>query len=89
MSKELSREEIAEQVENADTLFVVIENEDGWGTYRDTELRGDEAVASCLTAAITARDDARDFLDDVSREKPGLVEVAEDVFADILGGGQR
>ncbi|GAA0648912.1 hypothetical protein [Salarchaeum japonicum] len=88
--EELSRAELADIVENADTLFVVAETENGnWGTYRDTTHHGSEGVASCLSAAITARDDAREFLDAVSEDDPELVAMAEDVFADVNGGVER
>ncbi|MGB9987336.1 hypothetical protein [Salarchaeum japonicum] len=88
--EELSRGELADIVEDADTLFVVAETEDGdWGTYRDTTNSGDDATASCLTAAIVARDDAREFLDAVSEDEPEIVRMAEDIFAKHAGGAQR
>lgn len=85
-----SRDELAEEIENARTVFVVYEDQDGhWGTYRHTFLDGYDATASCLTAAIGAREYAREFLDDVAADDPELVHDAEDVFAGTVGNGGR
>lgn len=85
-----NREELAKEVLNARTVFVVYEDEDGyWGTYRHTFLDDYAAVASCLTAAIGAREYAREFLDDVDEDDPELVRNAEEVFAGTASGGVR
>ncbi len=81
------RERIAGEVEDARTLFVVYEDENGnWGKCRDTNLDGYEAISSCLMAAITAREYSRDFLDDVDADDPELRQTAEEVYAQNVGG---
>jgi len=77
------RERLADEVKDARTVFVVYEDDDGyWGQFRDTDLDGHDATASCLTAAIGAREYAREFLDDVAAEDPALVNAAEDAFVE-------
>lgn len=84
------REQIADDIENARTVFVVYEDQNGnWGKCRDTTLDAHEAVSSCLIAAITAREYARDFLDDVDADDPELRQKAEDLFAANAGNGGR
>ena len=85
------REQIADEVEDARTLFIVYEDENGnWGKCRDTNLDGHEAVSSCLLAAISAREYARGFLDDVDADDPELRQMAEDVYAEnATNGGRR
>jgi hypothetical protein len=86
-----TRELLADEVESAQTVFVVYEDQNGdWGRVRDTNRDGYRAVSSALVAAITAREYARDFLDDVDANDPNLRKEAEDVFAKhVEGSGGR
>jgi len=87
-----TRELLADEVENAQTLFLVYEDENGnWGRVRDTNRDGYRAVSSCLIAAITAREYAREFLDDVDADDPELRQEAEELFAEHVdgAGGRR
>jgi len=80
MVNDEGRERMAEILQEADAVFAVtVDGEDGMMTLRDAG--SDAGVAEILWTAITARAEAREFLDTASEEHPEAVRMAEEIYA--------
>jgi len=79
------REDMAERVRNADAVFAVTTDSDG-DTFLYRGASSEAELHQVLYCALSARAEAREFLDAVAADDPELVEHAEDVWAEVHGG---
>lgn len=83
-----ARERMAEIMQESDAvLAVAVDAEDGMATLRDAS--SDAELAEMLWTVLTARGEAREFLDAVSEKHPEAVQRAEEVYAGGLTEGRR